>query len=189
MVAVVSFKEVVVEMAIGLAAPDYRLDGGAPPAGSRPGASNRSPIRLCQRLSPERSWVKNASPVKCWKFGSFTQRAQTPSSDRPWMCLSNNNPIMNRADTAGRPAPVIRSANPGSIDCQLISPASRTSSWRMLMICSNRKRNRPRTAPHPLSTQTRESRPSRKRNPKVPARNPRSFRFVLLRQRDHVSDI
>jgi hypothetical protein len=125
-------------------------------------------------------------------FGSFTQRAQTPSSDRPWMCLSNSNPTMNRTDTAGRPAPAIRPASPVSIHCQLISPASRTSSWRMLMICSNRERNRfPHRSGSPfhtgkgITTVTKSEIQIARFQPQ----NPRNFRFGLLRQRNHISDI
>src|SRR6516162_3744758 len=44
-----------------------------------------------------------SSLVKNWKYGSWTQRSHTPSSDSPKMCLSNSSPIMKRVSIPGRP--------------------------------------------------------------------------------------
>ena len=49
-------------------------------------SSSLSPNRFRQWLRSERScgnscW-KNSSPVKYWKYGSWTQRSHAPSSDR-----------------------------------------------------------------------------------------------------------
>src|SRR5262245_20045717 len=106
-----------------------------------------SPSRWRQRVSDERSngsscW-NTTSPQKYWKYGFSTHRSHSASSERLCMCLRINSPATSRVGNGGCPAPTRHTElKRPARKSQSISPASRTSGWRRLMISSRGGRNR-----------------------------------------------
>ena len=81
----------------------------APCATRRLSASSNSSLspRLLAPMAQVRALVREGvlenSPVKNWKYGSWTQRSHTLHRMACKTCLSNNSPIMKRVAVSGRP--------------------------------------------------------------------------------------
>src|SRR6516225_5713467 len=106
-----------------------------------------SPSRWRQRVSDERSngnsCRNTTSPQKYWKYGFSTHRSHSASSERLCICLRMNSPATSRVGNGGCPGPTRHTElKRRARKSQSISPASRTSGWRKLMIFSRRGRNR-----------------------------------------------
>src|SRR5262245_43347133 len=106
-----------------------------------------SPSRWRQRVSDERSngssCRNTTSPQKYWKYGFSTHRSHSASSERLCICLRMNSPATSRVGNGGCPGPTRHTElKRPARKSQLISPASRTSGWRRLMISSRSGRNR-----------------------------------------------
>src|SRR5262245_34915799 len=106
-----------------------------------------SPSRWRQRVSDERSngssCRNTTSPQKYWKYGFSTHRSHSASSERLCICLRMNSPATSRVGNGGCPGPTRHTElKRRARKSQSISPASRTSGWRKLMISSRGGRNR-----------------------------------------------
>src|SRR5262249_54169294 len=106
-----------------------------------------SPSRWRQRVSDERSngssCRNTTSPQKYWKYGFSTHRSHSASSERLCICLRMNSPATSRVGNGGCPGPTRHTQlKRRARKAQSISPASRTSGWRKLMISSRGGRNR-----------------------------------------------
>src|SRR5262245_61101926 len=106
-----------------------------------------SPSRWRQRVSDERSngssCRNTTSPQKYWKYGFSTHRSHSASSERLCICLRMNSPATSRVGNGGCPGPIRHTElKRPARKSQSISPASRTSGWRRLMISSSGGRNR-----------------------------------------------
>src|SRR6516165_5484375 len=125
----------------------------------RPGAvghreallQQRGDLLLTQPLAPARErraikWQQcrnTTSPQKYWKYGFSTHRSHSASSERLCICLRMNSPATSRVGNGGCPGPSRHTElKRRSRKSQSISPASRTSGWRRLMISSRGGRNR-----------------------------------------------
>ena len=71
---------------------------------------------------------KNHSPVKNWKYGSWTQRSHSPSSDSPQNVLSKNSPIMERVSIRGG-RPRFRGRCGLAVDSVPIEPAGKQNQF------------------------------------------------------------
>src|SRR5262249_23129154 len=100
-----------------------------------------SPSRWRQRVSDERSngssCRNTTSPQKYWNSGFSPDRSHSASSERLCIGLRRNSPATSRVSNGGCPGPTRHTElKRRARKSQSISPASRTSGWRRLMISS-----------------------------------------------------
>src|SRR5262249_54448080 len=151
-----------------------------------------SPSRWRQRVSDERSngssCRNTTSPQKYWKYGFSTHRSHSASSERLCICLRMNSPATSRVGNGGCPGPTRHTElKRPARKSQSISPASRTSGWRRLMISSRTGRNRSSwrssrgwliVLPRQPILPPKESRTTQIGNPK-PQENPHAYPAFL----------
>src|SRR5262249_26188443 len=106
-----------------------------------------SPSRWRQRVSDERSngssCRNTTSPQKYWKYGFSPHCPHSASWERLCICLRMNSPATSRVGNGGCPGPTRHTElKRPARKSQSISPASRTSGWRRLMISSRGGGNR-----------------------------------------------